>query len=276
VARRATARPDTKLLPSHWSPRLRNGGSAVTRVQPSHQGRQKTLAIRTPQRLIAPIILIALIAAVWVLGLTDRLSWSGLARNQALLHEWVEAHPWLAPCIFVVAYAASVALSLPQATLLTMAGGLLFGTAAGGALAVIGATIGAILLFLIARSAVAGSMAARGGAALAKLREDLQQNGFSYLLAIRLIPVVPFWLINLAAALCGIRLSQFAAATFIGIIPATFVIASIGAGLGGVLARGERPDLRVLVAWPVLGPLLALAMLSLTPVIWRKWRTRHA
>jgi uncharacterized membrane protein YdjX (TVP38/TMEM64 family) len=188
----------------------------------------------------------------------------------------VTTHPWLAPCLFVAAYTVSVALSLPQATVLTIAGGLLFGTAAGGALAVFGATIGAVLLFLIARSAIAGSMAARGGAALGKLREDLQRNGFSYLLAIRLLPVVPFWLVNLAAALCGMRLSQFAVATFIGIIPATFVIASIGAGVGSVLARGQRPDLSLLVSWPVLGPLLALAMLSLTPVIWRKWRTRHA
>jgi uncharacterized membrane protein YdjX (TVP38/TMEM64 family) len=199
-----------------------------------------------------------------------------LAQNQALLNDWVTAHRWLAPCLFVAAYTASVTLSLPQAALLTMAGGLLFGTLAGGALAVSGATIGAVLLFLIARSAVAGPLAARGGAALTKLREDLQRNGFSYLLAIRLIPVVPFWLVNLAAALCGMRLSQFAIATFIGIIPATFVIASIGAGVGGVLARGQRPDLSLVFSWPVLGPLLALAMLSLTPVIWRKWRTRHA
>src|SRR5580704_1942148 len=136
--------------------------------------------MRIPRRLIAPIVLIALVAAVWVLGLTDRLSWSGLAQNQAVLNEQVAAHPWLAPCTFVVAYTASVTLSLPQAALLTMAGGLLFGTVAGGALAVIGATIGAVLLFLIARSAVAGSMAARGGAALGKLREDLQRNGFAY------------------------------------------------------------------------------------------------
>ncbi len=238
--------------------------------------RPKTLAIQRPQRLIAPVVLIALIAAIWVLGLTDRLSWSDLARNQAVLLGWVEAHPWLAPGLFVVAYTASVALSLPHAALLTTAGGLLFGTMAGGALAVTGATAGAVLLFLIARSAVSGSTAERGGIALTKLREDLRQNGFSYLLALRLIPVVPFWLVNLAAALSGVRLSQFVAATFIGIIPATFVIASIGAGVGGVLARGERPDLSLLLSWPVLGPLLALAMLSLTPVIWRKWRTLHA
>ena len=232
--------------------------------------------MRIPHRLIAPAVLIVLIAAVWVLGLTDRVSWSGLAQHRATLNAWVLAHPWLAPFLFVAAYIVSVALSLPHAALLTLAGGLLFGTLAGGALAVTGATFGAVLLFLIARSAVAGSVASRDGAALGRLREDLRQNGFSYLLAIRLIPVVPFWLVNLAAALCGMRLSQFAIATFIGIIPATFVIASIGAGVGDVLARGERPDLSLLVSWPVMGPLLALAMLSLTPVIWRKWRTRHA
>lgn len=232
-------------------------------------------AMRIPRRLIAPIVLLLLIAAIWALGLTDRLSWSGLARNQEALHAWVAAHRWLAPCLFVALYAVSVALSLPQAALLTMAGGLLFGTAAGGALAVTGATIGAVSLFLIARSAVAGPMARRGGATLAKLREELRLNGFSYLLAIRLIPVVPFWLVNLAAALCGMRLRPFALATFLGIMPGTFVIASIGAGVGDVLARGERPDFAVLVSWPVLGPLLALAVLSLMPVIWRKWRAWH-
>lgn len=232
--------------------------------------------MRNPKRLIAPAVLIVLIAIIWAFGLTSRLSWSALAQNEANLATWVTAHPLLAPCLYVAAYTTSVTLSLPQAALLTLAGGLLFGAVAGGALAVTGATIGAVSLFLIARSAVADPPAARGGNALTKVRADLQRNGFSYLLAIRLIPVVPFWLVNLAAALSGMRLSQFAAATFIGISPATFVIASIGAGVGGVLARGERPDLSLLLSWPVLGPLLALAMLSLTPVIWRKWRTRHA
>jgi uncharacterized membrane protein YdjX (TVP38/TMEM64 family) len=226
-------------------------------------------------RLIAPLVLLALIAAAWAFGLADRVSWSGLARHQAALQDWVTAHRWLAPGLFVAAYTVSVALSLPQATLLTMAGGWFFGTVAGGALAVLGATIGAVSLFLIARSAVGGAMQSRGGIALGKLREELRRNGFSYLLAIRLIPVVPFWLVNLAAALCGMRLGQFATATFIGIMPATFVIASVGAGLSVVLANGERPDLGLLFSWPVLGPLLALAVLSLMPVIWRKWRARH-
>ncbi len=232
--------------------------------------------MRFPRRLIAPTILVVLIAAAWLSGATDHLSWSSLARSQSTMKAWVSEHPWLAPCLFLVIYSASVTLSLPQAALLTLIGGLLFGTPLGGALAVTGATIGAVLLFLIARSAFAGSLARRGGAALTKLREELHRDGFAYLLAIRLIPVVPFWLVNLAAALCGMSLRQFTSATLIGILPATFVIASIGAGVGGVLARGEKPDFHVLVSFPVLAPLLALAALSVTPVLWRKWRARNA
>lgn len=234
------------------------------------------IAMRISRRLIAPAILIVLIAAVWGLGLGDRLSWSALADYQTTMTAWVTAHPWLAPCLFLVIYTTSVTLSLPQAALLTLIGGLLFGTAAGGALAVTGATTGAVLLFLIARSAFAEPLARRGGAALGKLREELKRNGIAYLLALRLVPVVPFWLLNLAAPLCGMRLRHFTIATLIGIMPATFITASIGAGLGGVLTKGEKPDFGVLFSWPVLGPLLALAVLSLMPVIWRKWRARHA
>jgi uncharacterized membrane protein YdjX (TVP38/TMEM64 family) len=229
-----------------------------------------------PRRLIAPLILIVVIGVIWALILTGNLSWSSLARHQATIRAWVELHPLLAGCLFVLFYIASVTLSLPQAGLLTMTGGFLFGATAGGAMAVTGATIGAVFLFLIARSAFGESMAGRGGPALAKLRDELGRDGFSYLLAIRLIPVVPFWLVNLAAPLCGMRLSHFAAATLIGIMPATFILASLGSGLGDILAQGETPDLHVLVSWPVLGPLLGLSVLSLLPVVWRKWRARDA
>jgi uncharacterized membrane protein YdjX (TVP38/TMEM64 family) len=229
-----------------------------------------------PKRLIAPIVLIGLIVAIWALGAANRLSWASVAEYQATLNAWVAAYPWLAACLFTAAYTASVTLSLPQAALLTMTGGLLFGTAAGGSLAVIGATSGAVFLFLIARSAFADPMARRGGGALAKLRDELRRNGFSYLLAIRLVPLFPFWLTNLAAALCGMRLWDYTIATLIGIIPTTFILASIGSGIGEVLARGETPTASLLFSWPILGPLAALAIVSLAPVIWRKWRARDA
>ena len=233
-------------------------------------------SMRLSPRLIAPLILIAIMAAAWTSGLTNEMSWAGLARQQALLRAWVAAHPLGAPCLFVAIYVTSVALSLPQAALLTITGGLLFGTVMGGVLAVSSATAGAVLLFLIARSAFADSMRRRAGPRFARLRDALTRDGFSYLLAIRLVPLFPFWLVNLAAALCGMRLRHFTAATIIGMAPTTFIMASIGAGLGDVLAQGGRPDLGVLVSAPVLGPLLALALLSIAPIVWRKYRSSDA
>jgi uncharacterized membrane protein YdjX (TVP38/TMEM64 family) len=234
--------------------------------------------IRFSRRLIAPIVLLLLIATVWAFGLTDYLTWAGLAREQAVLNIWVATHRVWAPILFVLIYVASVTLSLPQAGLLTLSGGLLFGTVIGGSLAVLGATIGAVLLFLVARSALGESWSKRGGGnlGLAKLRDGLRRDGFSYLLAIRLVPLFPFWLVNLAAALCGMRLRPYVLATLIGILPTTFITASIGAGISGVLIQGGKPDLSILFSLPILGPLLALAALSLLPVAWRKLRIGDA
>jgi uncharacterized membrane protein YdjX (TVP38/TMEM64 family) len=232
-------------------------------------------AVRNARRFLAPAILIVLIAGVWASGIGSRLSWAGLADYQTTIAAWVAAHPVLAPCLFLVIYTVSVTLSLPQAGLMTLVGGLLFGTAGGGAMAVVGATIGAVLLFLIARSAFAEPLARRGGALLARVREELRRNGMPYLFALRLVPVVPFWLLNLAAPLCGMKLRHFMIATFFGIMPVTFITASIGAGIGGVLTKGERPGFGVLFSWPVLGPLIAMAVVSLMPVVWQKWRARH-
>lgn len=233
-------------------------------------------ALRLLRRLLPLLTLLAALVAVWASGLTDQFSWSGLARHQIGLADWVSRHPVVAPAAYIAFYATVVALSVPEAALVTVAGGLLFGTWLGGILAIIGATLGSIVLFLAARSALAGSFVRRDGSVLARARATLQRAGFSYLLAIRLIPAFPFWLVNLAAAFGGMQLLPFAVATLIGITPGTLVFASLGAGLGAVLARGERPDLRVIFSAHVLLPLVALAALSLAPVLWRRWRRGDA
>jgi len=226
--------------------------------------------MRQLRRFLPLLLLLAAIAAVWWSGWLDQLSWTGLAAHRAALATLVADHPVEAPALFVVLYIAVAALSVPEAAVVTLAGGLLFGTVLGGILTVIGATIGATILFAVARSALAEPLARRGGSVMRAVRDRLQRDGFLYLLSIRLIPAFPFWLVNLAAALCGMRLLPFAAATFIGIAPGTFVFASIGAGIGSVLAAGGRPDLSVIFSWPVLGPLVALAALSLLPLLWRR------
>lgn len=232
--------------------------------------------MKTLRRFLPLLLLLVALIAIWASGLTDALTWAGLARNQALLAGWVGEHPVLAAGTYVGLYMVSTALSLPQGALLTIAGGLLFGAVVGASLAVTGATAGAVILFLAARSALGEALTKRGGSAMASVRDALRRDGFSYLLAIRLLPLFPFWLVNLAASVCGMRLFPYTAATLLGIIPATFVFASIGAGVGTVLSSGGTPDLSVIFSWPVLGPLVGLAMVSLAPVAWKKWKRADA
>ena len=230
--------------------------------------------MRALRHAIPLVLLILAGVVVWRSGLAGELSWAALARHQAALRVLVAAHPVAAPAAFVGVYALLVAFSVPEAALVTVTGGLLFGPLLGGALAVLGSTLGAVVLFLVARTALADIVARRARGLIARIRPGLERDGFSYLLALRLLPVVPFWLVNLGAALCGMRLFPYAAATLLGIVPATFVFAWIGAGVGDVLAAGGRPDLHVIFSPAVLGPLAALAALSLAPVAWRHLRRR--
>lgn len=223
-------------------------------------------------RLVPLLLLLAFVSAAWASGLTHHLSWAELARHQAALVAWTEAHAVVAPVLFLAVYAVVVVLSLPIGAWLSVISGLLFGTAAGGALSVLGATTGAIGLFLAVRSAVAPALAERGGMLIARIRPALERDGFLYLLAIRLVPAFPFWAVNLAAAACGMRLLPYAGATLLGIMPTTFILASLGDGLGGALAQGGRPDLGVLFSPGVLLPLCALAGMTLLPVAWRHVR----
>ena len=218
------------------------------------------------------LLLLAALAVAWFSGLAQQISWTSLARNQAALSAWVTSHPFTAPALYLLLYAVAVLLSLPESAVLTVAGGLLFGTAFGGTLAILGSSAGAITLFLAVRFHLADALAGRRGRFLDAIQVGLQRNSFSYLLAIRLVPVFPFWLVNLAAALSGMRLLPYASATVIGIMPATFVFASIGAGVGDVLNMGGRPDLGVVFSARILGPLIGLAALALLPVVWRRWK----
>lgn len=226
--------------------------------------------MRSLKHLLPLLVLAALGFALWQSGLLRHLSWASLAQHQAKLLSLVAAHPLLAGVLYVLVYTVVVAFSVPEAAVGTVAGGLLFGPLVGGALAVVGATFGAVILFLVARNAFADLLARRAITFIEHIRPGLHRDGFSYLLALRLVPAVPFWLLNIGAALCGMRLVPYTAATLIGVIPATFVFAWIGSGVGTVLAAGGTPDLTLIFSPRILGPLLALAALSLMPVILRR------
>ena len=218
-----------------------------------------------------PLALIAAgMAAAFLSGLHRHLGWEALRDARFALLDLVAAHPVAAPAAYVLAYVCVTAFSLPGAAAMTLAGGFLFGTLAGGGLAVVGATTGATAVFAAARTALGDRLRLRAGGMLARIEEGFRRDAASYLLFLRLVPAFPFFVVNIAAALLGARPAIFVATTLVGIVPGTLVFASIGAGLGSVFDAGARPDLSVALSWPVLGPLLGLGLLALLPVAWRR------
>jgi uncharacterized membrane protein YdjX (TVP38/TMEM64 family) len=225
------------------------------------------------RRLLVLLPLLVFVAAgVW---LTRGVGWDTLAHHQQALRIWVGTHPLAAACAYLLAYIATAALSLPHGAVLTATGGLLFGAGEATALTAIGATTGATLLLVLLRSLMADTLRRQQQRIPQAMRMRLARDGLSYLLFVRLLPVFPFWLVNLAAAVVGLRLRVFIPGTLIGGLPVIFIVASIGAGLAGVLAAGRPPDFLSLFSPHILLPLVALAALSLLPALLR-WRTRHA
>jgi uncharacterized membrane protein YdjX (TVP38/TMEM64 family) len=246
------------------------GGGGPGR-RPDSASRATAGARRGPAPRLMPLALIVLaLALAYAFGLYRLLAFEALARHREALTALVAAAPFVAAALYLAAYVAVVALSLPGGAVMTLAGGLLFGPWLGAGAAVTGATLGACLLFLAARSALAPLVAERAAPLLDRVRPGLERDGFFYLLALRLVPLVPFWLLNLAPALVGMRFLPYAAATAVGIVPGAAVYAGIGAGLGEILARGETPDLSVILSPGILLPLLGLAALSLLGAWWRR------
>lgn len=229
---------------------------------------------RTALRWVPLAVIIAGLVAAFALGLDQYLSLEVLARERAALVAFIAEHRTTAVLAYLGVYAVAVALSIPGGLVLTLAGGFLFGVAIGATLAVVGATVGATLLFLAARTSLGETLRRRAGPWLGRLADGFRADGFSYLLTLRLIPVVPFWLVNLVPAILGMRLLPYVAATLLGIIPATVVFAGVGHGLGATLDAGADPDLGILLRPAILLPLLGLALLSLAPVAYRRWRRR--
>jgi uncharacterized membrane protein YdjX (TVP38/TMEM64 family) len=222
------------------------------------------------RRILPVAVLLVGLVLFWALGLRRYFSFDILSQHHAELAAWVAAHGMLAALAFVASYALVVAFSLPIAVLITPLGGFLFGTWLGAALAVIGATVGAVAVFLAARTALRDVFRARAGKTLAKLEDGFKRDAFHYLLFLRLVPVFPFWLVNIVPALLGMSLGAYTLATLIGIIPGAFVYASIGAGFGMLFERGEMPNLGVIFEWQILLPLLGLAALSLVPIVYSR------
>ncbi len=228
-------------------------------------------------RRFAPIAALVVIAALILLtGAADYLRLDALQANEAALRAFVAERLILALAIFIVAYAVATAISIPGGLILTLAGGFLFGTWLGGAATVIGATTGAMMVFYAVRTSFGESLRRRAEASGGRLKtiiDGVAAGAFGYILTLRLIPVMPFWFVNVAAGLAHAPTGAYTLATLIGIVPATFIYSGIGAGIGELVARGETPDLRAILAPQILLPLIALGVLTLGTTIYRQRRS---
>ena len=219
-----------------------------------------------------PLILICGLAGFFGTGLHQLISWETVTRHYAEISHFIEQNRGASYVGFVLFYTAVVAFSLPIASLLTLTAGALLGWPSIG-LVVLAATAGASLLFIAARGLFSDVLRARARPFFAKLETGFTKNAFGYLLFLRLMPVAPFWAVNILPAFSSMRLTQFIGATAIGIIPGTSVYVAVGRGFDHVLAQGETPNLVVLNAPHIWLPLTGLALLALLPTLYSQIRS---
>jgi len=218
------------------------------------------------KRLWLALGVVGLIVALRLTGLGSLLSLDTLAQHREALSNFVARNFLLAAFVYALAYAVAVALSFPGAVILTLTGGFLFGAVFGTLLTVLGATIGATLVFLFARTIFGENALDRFGAPAQRLAEGIRRNAASYLLVLRLVPLFPFFLVNLVPAFVGVRLPVYVLTTFFGIMPGTAVFSLAGAGLGSILDAGGTLDLGSILTPQMIGALLGLAALSLAAI----------
>ena len=253
----------------------------------------------SPLRWLPVGLLLVVTALVFAMGWHHYLSLKTIGLNFHGLKSFIGDHPFSSIATFIVAYIVIVALSLPGALVMTLTGGLLFGWALGAAASVLGASVGATVLFLVVRSSFGATLASRAGPFVATLRDGFRENAFSYLLFLRLIPGFPFFIVNLVPALVGVPLSTFVLATAFGIIPGTIAFALAGAGLGSAVdaqnglyqacLTGPPPrlpadcpyviDFKSAITPELMWGSIAIGAVALLPVIhkfWLKWSKRHA
>ena len=228
----------------------------------------------SPARLIPILVLVAGLIAFFVFDLDQYVTLTALEENRQLLADWVEANGLLAFITYMIVYAVVTAFSIPGGAVMTIAGGFLFGPFLGGALTIVGATIGATVLFLAARYAFAELLRQRAGSAIKKMEAGFQENALSYMLFLRLVPVFPFFLVNLVPAFLGVGIGTFVIGTFLGIIPGSLVFASLGDGFSAVVEKGGDIDLGIIFEPRFLLPILGLAVLSLIPIVYKKLKSR--
>jgi len=226
------------------------------------------------KRLLPIFVIIAAISAFFYFDLGHYLSFSALAEHRHELASYVEANALQASLVYMGLYIAVVAFSLPGGMMMTLSGGFLFGTLWGAAMAVTGATLGATILFLIAKTSLGDFLLAKAGDTIKKLQAGFEEDAWSYMFILRVVPIFPFFLVNLAPAFLGVPLRVYVVATLIGIIPGTFVYALAGSGLGQVFDQGGSFSAASIMTPTMIGAFVGLGVLALVPVLYKRLKQK--
>lgn len=222
------------------------------------------------KRLWPIAVLAAGFGLFFAFGLNDYLSFAGLREHRAWLLAQVANNAAVSAAVYILVYILVVAFSLPGGAFLTILGGFLFGLLLGSAYVIVGATIGATALFLIAKTALGDPLKARMGPWMGRMEAGFRENAFSYLLVMRLIPIFPFFVVNLVPAFLGVSLRTYFLATVFGIIPGTVVYIQVGAGLGSIFESGREFTPSDALTPDVILALAGLSILSLLPILYKK------
>ena len=228
-------------------------------------------------RLLPFLVILGVMAYAFIYH-RDALSFQTLADNREWLIEQRDNNYLFAALAFIGIYTVIVAFSLPGATFATLTGGFLFATFPGALFNIVAATMGATAIFLAARMGFGEKLGAKLEAsegAVKTIKDGIDENQWSMLFLMRLVPVVPFFVANLVPSFLEVPLHRFVISTFFGIIPGTVVFTSVGAGLGEVFARGETPNLGIIFEPHILLPILGLCALAALPIVLKALRGKH-
>jgi len=206
-----------------------------------------------PRKILILLVFAAVVAAFYFLDLGKYLTLESLKANRGRLMDLRAAHAFLFAAGFVLIYVVQTAFSLPGAAILSLAGGAIFGVLQGTLFVVSGATVGAILAFLVSRTLLRDWVVRKFGARMEGIDRGLRENGLSYLLFLRLVPAFPFFLVNLACGVTGLPLRTYALGTLIGIMPGSLVFVNAGASLAAIETVSQVASPRVLGSFALLG-----------------------
>ncbi len=223
------------------------------------------------KRLMPLIIIVFGLTLFFAFDGQKYVSLDSVKEHYQQLQNLVLEHFWISLFGFMLGYIVVVALAIPAAApLMTLLGSSLFGWMVGTASVVVAATIGACVIFIAVKTAFGESLRSRVGDNIEKFRKGFENNAFNYLMTLRLIPIFPFFAINIACGVLGIRLSTYFWATLIGIIPGTAVYAWVGTGLGFVIEQGKNLDMSIVSEPQFILPIICLGLLSLVPTVYKK------